>query len=157
MHVSLQQRFNLPAIVPPGHLSGFDLAATIDHVLKRISEIPLALVFRPRQRVIDSVKQEFPVANVIEADICQSRNGLGWFLDDPGHVSLIVGNHDAEPPIILNLFHPHDTIGIYLLDQSQIGVKERIDKDDQDRAVHIRPGQIDRACRTVLNDLLYET
>ena len=68
--VGLQQRVELARVVPPFHVHDLDACAVVDHVLECIGEVVLALVGRLLEYVRHAFGQQFPVADVVQADVC---------------------------------------------------------------------------------------
>ena len=155
--VGLEQRFHPAAVVPPPDRGRPDLAPVIDHVLKRIGEIPLALVLRHGQGVLYSFKQQFPILDVVQSDVCQLRNRFRRLLDYPRHVADIVGDNHTESLIVFHFLDPNDAIRIESMNEREIRLEQSVDKQDQDWPLHIWTREVDGAGRTVLHHLLYKS
>src|SRR5579862_7668855 len=67
--IRLQQRTDLAGIEPARDIDDSQLCAVVDHVLKRVREVVLALVLRHRENVSDSLIEQLPILDVVEPDV----------------------------------------------------------------------------------------
>ena len=154
--IGIQQRFELTGVVPSGHVDDSDLGAVIDHVLEGIGEIPLALVRRGGEHVTDALEQQLPVLDVVQTDVGALRDRILRLLDNPGHVTVLVGDDDAEALIVLDFLRPDDAVVVAVLDDAEVGIENRVHENDQHRLIHERLRQRHGAGRPVLYRLLDE-
>ncbi len=154
--VGLERRADRAAVVPPRHLGGPDAGAALDHPLEGVGEVPLPLVGRLLQHVVDAAPQLVHRPHVVQADVGELGDGLPRLLDDLRHVARAVGDHHAEALVVLDLLGPDDPVVGARRDDREVGVEHRVHEDDHHGPVHVRPGQVDRARRAVLHLLLDE-
>src|SRR5215208_3937257 len=152
--VGLQQSVQLAAIIPATDLGGQNPLPMLDHPLESIGQVPLALVGRIREHVVDALPQAVRGLDVIEPDIGQLRDRGRGLLDYAGHVTLRVGDHHSEALIVLHLLGPDDPVRIGPVDEGEVRLEDGIDKNDQHRPFYIGPRQVDSTGSAVLNLLL---
>ncbi len=154
--VRIEQRLELAAVPPVPHFGGQDPVAVIDHVLEGVREEVLAELRGLPHHVMDALEQQLPVADVVQPDVGQARDGLGWLLHDRRHAAVVVGEDHAKPLVVLDFLRPDDAIDVFALAyQSEIGVEQGIHEHDQDRPAHVRFGEANRIGGPELLDLLH--
>jgi hypothetical protein len=125
--------------------------------LKRVREVELAAdPRRPAHHLRDPIEQRAPVANVVQADVGKPRDRRARLLDDAGHQPAFVRHQHPEPLVILDVLRPDDAVRVARFHQRHVGVEQRVHEHNQDRTIHIRPRQVDRAGGAIERLLLNE-
>src|SRR5690625_6655786 len=82
----------------------------VDHILEGVGQVVfLTWTLRPLQDMVDTLEEEFPVADIVEADIGETRDRVLWLLDDPRHIPILVGHDHAIALVVLDLLRPDHT------------------------------------------------
>src|SRR5690606_13171698 len=107
MAVGLEQGVDLAGVVPAFDGLDAELCTAVDHVLEGVGQVVLgARAARALARVLDPLEEQRVIADVVEADVRELRDGILRLLDDALHVAVAVGDDDTEALVVLDLLGP---------------------------------------------------
>ena len=105
--------------------------------------------------MVDALEEQGGVADVVEADVGETGDGLLRLLHDARHGAVRVAYDDAVLPVVFDLLRPDDRAPFRgeRSRRRQVGFEQGVGEQDQQLAVRKRLRQLDRPRGPVLNVL----